>query len=403
MAPAEDDPRPVRVYRCPTMTPRALIARVRQLDPLRRDLVVGIALGVEMQVEALFVPEDRLAVHALLVLLTVAVALRRRFPVVTFVLAMVPFVVVQALGQTVTEHLFSPLFVSIFMSYSVAANSDSRWFWLAPPVAFGSGILGVSLDDYEDSAVLADFLWLGLVFVTAPMVTGRLLRNRSRLQRALREKARRLEREREQEAQRAVADERTRIAGDLHDIVAHALTEMTLQATAAGRLATRDADRARAAFEAVEDRGRDALGELRRLLGVLRHEDEEIALAPQPSLRHLDALVRRAGAAGLPVGVSVEGDAAELPAGIDVTGYRVVQEALRGALDAHGAGRAEVRVRYRRANVELEVVDDGRLLGHGPPLGLRERVALYGGELSSAPRRDGGHVVRARLPREVPA
>ena len=385
------------------MTPSALLARLRALSPLHRDLVAGIVVGVEMQIEALFVPEHRLVVHGLVLLLAGCVALRRRFPLTTFVLAMVPFVVVQSFGEDVLDHLFSPLFACLFMSYSVAANSDSRAFWAAPPIAFAAGVLGISLDDYEDEIILGDFLWLGLVFVAAPMVTGRLVRNRSRLQRALREKAARLEREREEEAARAVADERTRIAGDLHDIVAHALTEMTLQATAAGRLATRDPARARAAFESVEDRGRDALGELRRLLGVLRHEDEEIALAPQPSLRHLDALVRRATAAGLPVEVSIEGDVADLPAGIDVTGYRVVQQALNGALQEHGAGRAHVRVRYGRSTVELEVADDGRLLGDRAATGLRERVALYGGELSSTPRRDGGHVVRARLPREVPA
>ena len=364
--------------------------------------MLGALAGAEMQVEALLVPEDQLAVHLLLGLLAVCVALRRRFPLTSFAFAMVPFVAVQGLGRGVTDNIYLGLFMCIFMAYSVAANSDSRWWWLAAPYAFGSGLLAISIDDYQD-AVLGDFAWLALVFVAAPMVAGRLIRNRSHLQRALREKAARLEREREQAAEQAVVDERTRIAGDLHDIVAHALTEMTLQASAAGRLASRDPERARRAFEAVEDRGRDALGELRRLLGVLRHEDEDIALSPQPSLRHLDALVRRAGAAGLPVSLDVEGEVPELPAGIDVTGYRVVQEALNRALREHAAGRAEVHVRYGRAGVELEVCDDGRLLGAEPPLGLRERVALYGGELGSAPRRDGGHVMRARLPREVPA
>jgi signal transduction histidine kinase len=384
------------------MSPRDAIGRIRSLDPLRLDLVVGVLVGVELQVEALFLPEHRLAMHGLLLVLALAVAFRRRWPFPAFVAAMVPFVAAQALGRDVVENIYLPLFLCLFMCYSVAANSGSRWWWLAVPVALGAGVMASALDDYPDT-VIGDVLWLGLVFVAAPMVTGRLLRNRSRLQRALHDKARRLEREREQAAERAVIDERTRIAGELHDIVAHALTEMTVQATAAGRLATRRPEAAREAFGAVEERGRDALGELRRLLGVLRHEDEEIALAPQPSLRHLDALARRAGAAGLPVEVTVEGEVTELPAGIDVTGYRVVQEALNAALRGHAAGRATVRVRYAATSVEVEVDDDGRLVGEGPPLGLRERVALYGGELSAAPRRDGGHLGRARLPREVPA
>src|SRR5829696_2201930 len=187
-----------------------------------------------MQLEALLiVPEKKLATSALLLLLAACIALRRRFPFTAFVLAMVPFVAVQALGRDVTDNVFTALFACIFMAYSVAANTDGWRFWLAPPIAFGSGLLAISLDDYEGT-VAGDFLWLGLIFVAAPMIGGRLVRNRSELQRALREKAERLERERRDEADRAVADERTRIAGDLHDIVAHALTEMTLQASAAG-------------------------------------------------------------------------------------------------------------------------------------------------------------------------
>ncbi len=385
----------------PTVTAPSLLSRVRALSPTQRDALLGALVVVEMQVESLFVAEHRVLVHLSLLVLGLCVAFRRRFPVTSFVVAMVPFVVVQALGQAVTDYLYLPLFVSVFMAYSIAANAPSPQFWVGPPVGLGAGLLAAALDDFDDPLVGAT-LWIGLVFVAAPTVAGRLIRNRSQLQRALREKAERVERERAAAAQRAVLDERTRIAGDLHDIVAHALTEMTLQATAAGRLATRDPERAAGAFAAVEDRGRDALGELRRLLGVLRHADEEIALAPQPSLRHLESLVRRAGAAGLPVDLAVEGEEAELPAGIDVTAYRVVQEALRTALNERGAARATVRVGYAATGIELVVEDDGRRFGYEPPLGLHERVALYGGELHAAPRRDGGHVVRARLPREVP-
>jgi signal transduction histidine kinase len=385
------------------MSPRAWTERLRRLGPLRRDALVAAVLGVEMQLEALFVPEDRLAVHALLLLLAGCLALRRRFPLATLALTMAPFVGVQALGQEVTDRLFVALFVCIFMSYSAAANLDGRAFWAAPPIALAGGFVAIALDDY-DSSGLADVLWIALAFVTAPMVAGRLIRNRSRLQRALREKAARLERERAQEAERAVADERARIAGELHDLVAHALTEMTVQASVAARLAERRPERAEQAFAAVEGRGREALGELRRLLGVLRREDEELALAPQPSLRHVEALARRAEAAGLPVDLTVDGPPSDLPAGVDVTGYRVVQEALNRALRDHAAGHADVRVRYAADAVEVEVVDDGRAGGDAAaPLGLRERVALYGGELTAGAARDGGHLVRARLPREVAA
>ena len=392
-----------RSYARRTLSPRALLARLRALDPHRLDLLLAVVVGVEMQVEASFVGEHQLTVRVMMGALTVAVALRRRFPFAAFVAALVPFVVVQGLGRTVTDELYLALFLVLFMNYSVAANAGDRAFRFAPPIAFAAGILAGALDDYAEEQLLADLLWLTLAFIAGPMVAGRLVRSRTGLQRALRAKAEHLERERRQRADRAVLDERTRIAGELHDIVAHALTEMTLQATAAGRLAERDPERAREAFGAVEGRGREALGELRRLLGVLRRDDEELALAPQPSMRHLDALVRRARSAGLPVELTVDGEPAELPAGIDVTGYRVVQEALNGALNDHGAEHAAVRVSYGPDVVALEVDDDGSGTESAPLLGLRERVALYGGELQAAPRRDGGHLVRARLPREVRA
>jgi signal transduction histidine kinase len=146
----------------------------------------------------------------------------------------------------------------------------------------------------------------------------------------------------------------------------------------------------------VEQTGRDALAEIRRLLGVLRREDDELALAPQPTLAHVTDLVRRARAAGLPVALRVEGDVAALSAGADLTAYRVVQEALAGAMRAGGAAGAAVTVRYAADAVELEVVDDGS--ARPAPMGIAERVALYGGELSTAGARGGGRALRARLP-----
>ncbi len=185
-------------------------------------------------------------------------------------------------------------------------------------------------------------------------------------------------------------------------MVAHALSAMVVQAAGARRLAERDPARAADAFQAVESSGREALTEIRRLLGVLRRDDEELALAPQPSLRHVGSLVRKIQAAGLPVELGIEGEARELPIGVDLTAYRVVQEALGGALEHGHAGRARVLVRYGADHVELEVDDDGGA-PERPLLGIRERVALSGGQLRAGVRRDGGHVVRARLPLGGPA
>ena len=138
--------------------------------------------------------------------------------------------------------------------------------------------------------------------------------------------------------------------------------------------------------------------EIRRLLGVLRRDDDEIALAPQPSLRHLASLVRRVEAAGLPIALRVEGDERPLPPGVDLTAYRLVQEALGGALEQGSAGRAQVLVRYRPDGVDLEVTDDGTAGDVRALSGVRERVSLYGGQLHAGRRRAGGHAVRAKLP-----
>jgi signal transduction histidine kinase len=173
---------------------------------------------------------------------------------------------------------------------------------------------------------------------------------------------------------------------------------MTVQATGARRLTLTRPALARDAFGAIETAGREALDELRRLLGVLRREDAELTLAPQPSLRHARSLARRTTAAGLPVSLRVEGEERELPAGLDVTAYRVIQDALGAALEHGGAGRAEVWLRFAPDTLEILVRDDGPANEARPLMGIRERVVLHGGRLSAIPRRSGGHAVRATLP-----
>jgi signal transduction histidine kinase len=176
------------------------------------------------------------------------------------------------------------------------------------------------------------------------------------------------------------------------------MSAMVVQAGGARRLTVKDPERARAAFAAVEDTGREALTEIRRLLGVLRHQDDEIALAPQPSLRHLGALVQRARSAGLPVDLEIDGDERPLPPGVDLTAYRLVQSALDGAVEQGAAGHADVVVRYRPDGIDVEVLDDGTADAQRTLAGVRERVSLYGGQMHAGRRRSGGHAVRAKLP-----
>ena len=217
------------------------------------------------------------------------------------------------------------------------------------------------------------------------------------------ERAARAEREREEGARAAVAEERARIARELHDVVGHSVSVMTVQASGVRRLLRPDQQREREALLVVERTGREALAEMRRMVGVVRRPEEAPALAPQPSLEHLSRLVEQAREAGLPVDLRIEGDSVQLPAGVDLTAYRLVQEGLTNALKHAGATRAEVLVHYGDGQIELTVSDDGRGVGSGDGgghglVGMRERISVYGGELDAGPRPEGGYRLRARLP-----
>ncbi|WP_245985102.1 sensor histidine kinase [Streptomyces tateyamensis] len=255
-----------------------------------------------------------------------------------------------------------------------------------------------------------------------------LRRERRARQRALGDRGWLLERERESVARAAVATERARIARELHDIVTHNVSLMVVQASAAREVMAILPDEAAAALRAVEGAGRDTMTELRHLLGLLapaqdgsaeepdQTDDEPIAdeLTPQPGLDRLGALVDRVSFAGVPVEVRIVGEQRRLPAGVDVTAYRIVQEALTNAMRHGDGGRAEVTVRYADTSLRVEVLTTGAsvLTGDAPPgpsansgagrglMGLRERVAVYGGDLDARRRLGGGYRVRARLPLE---
>ena len=217
------------------------------------------------------------------------------------------------------------------------------------------------------------------------------------------ERADRLEREREEQARLAVAEERARIARELHDIVGHSVSVMTVQAAGVRSLLKPEQEREREALLIIEQTGREALAEMRRMVDVLRRPEEAPALAPQPSLGHVDRLVSQARDAGLPVELRIEGDPVQLSAGVDLTAYRLVQEGLTNAIKHARAGHAEVVVRYSNRNVELTVSDDGSGDGDGEKggnglVGMRERVSVYGGELDAGPRPEGGYRLHATLP-----
>ena len=244
-----------------------------------------------------------------------------------------------------------------------------------------------------------------IIFATVWLIGDNLQTRRANVA-ALRERAERAEQTRAAEAQRAVAEERTRIARELHDVVAHSMSVMLVQTGAARRVLDTDPAQATAALEAVEATGRDAMKEMRRLLGVLREDTAPSTLAPQPSLDGLEALAQQFTEAGLDVTLEVEGTERTLPAGVELSAYRIVQEALTNALKHAGPGvSVVVKVRAAGDDLEVQVVDDGRGAaaqgngsgGHGV-LGMRERADVCGGELVAGPRAGGGFEVRARLP-----
>lgn len=246
--------------------------------------------------------------------------------------------------------------------------------------------------------------WFFIPFIFTLFWTGGfLLGGKLRQVEEAEERAARLEHEREQRALAAVAEERARIARELHDIVGHSVSVMTVQASAVRRLLRDDQEREREALLTVEETGRAALAEMRRLVGVLRRPEDSPALVPQPSLEHVARLVEQTREAGLPTQLRVEGEAETLPQGIDLTAYRLVQEGLTNALKHANATSAEVVVRYHNGTVELVVRDNGTGDGEGGGsghglVGMRERVAVWGGELSAGPQPGGGFELRARLP-----
>ena len=279
---------------------------------------------------------------------------------------------------------------------------------LRDPLKAGVGLIivvvGIVVVVYNIPGPLpvGDFVFIPLRFVVA-WVAGYALRERAEQAEAAEERAAQAEREREAVARVAVAEERARIARELHDIVAHAVSVMVLQVGAVRHRLPDALAEDRDALRGVERAGRTALGEMRRLLAAMRSDGDEAELLPQPGLDGLDSLLGEIGRAGLPVELHVDGTPVPLPRGVDLSAYRIVQEGLTNALKHAHASDADVTVRYRPDELEVEVRDNGEGsskgdgLGHGL-VGVRERVKIYGGEMTASTAPEGGFVLSTRLP-----
>ncbi|HVX44631.1 MAG TPA: sensor histidine kinase [Mycobacteriales bacterium] len=302
-------------------------------------------------------------------------------------------------------HLADLGFVAFLICiYSVARYRAPRPALAAAAGSLATGLITTFTEGAGGKTATASFL---TVMVAIAFVVGRNVRTRQAYLEALEERARRAEAERETTARTAVMDERRRIARELHDLVAHHVSVMRVLAEGSRRLMHRDPDRAAEALGQIDGLGREALQEMRRILDVLRSDDEpdESPTEPNPGTATLEALAEQVSRAGLPVHLEVIGERRPLSAGADLSAFRIVQEALTNTLKHGGPyARARVEVRYGTRRLEIDVEDDGRGAsahgtdgGHGL-LGMRERVGVYGGELTVGPRSGGGFIVHATLP-----
>jgi len=355
-----------------------------------------------MSVAPLARPRGTLILGCALVLLhTLSLVARRRFPGTVLAL-----VVGSGLAFAALDLPPDLLGVAILVAvYSVAAYGD-RWVELAGLVVAELGLAAVQLTPGRTGVRT---LVGNLGGVAAAWLLGHFAHNYRAYAARLEERTTELEQARDELARRAVADERLRLARELHDVVAHAMSVIAVQSGVGAHIATTQPKEARRSLAAIEATSRAALEELRRLLGVLRQEDEpQGALAPVPGLADLDSLLAEVGKAGLAVKLQINGTRPPLPAGVDLSAYRIVQEALTNVVKHAGPAHAQVMVGYHDHDVTLEVTDDGRGAvtsasdgrvgtGHGL-IGMRERVQVFGGDLQTGPRPGGGFRVAARLP-----
>jgi signal transduction histidine kinase len=360
---------------------------LRRVAPARSDAALALALVALSQIEVWHygVGGGHAAGAATQAFAALLVAWRSRFPLG----ASIGVIAAAFVGAAITAEQGSVTLAVelIILFYTLGTLPDRRR--ALGGLAFGL-VAGVAM---TDDGSLNTYLAIFLTAFVVPWLVG-TLRLRQR-------RARELEEQREQATRLAVAEERARLARELHDVVSHDVGMIVVQAGAGDVLLAEQPERAREALRAIESGGRHALVELRRLLGLLR-TDGEASLAPQPTLARLDELVARVREVGLQVAVRLEGSVAPLEAALDLTAYRIVQEGLTNVLKHAGPCQVRVTVRYLADAIEIEVADTGR----GPAgrsggyglLGLGERVALLGGALETGAAEGGGYVVRARLP-----
>ncbi|MGH8886871.1 MAG: sensor histidine kinase [Egibacteraceae bacterium] len=370
-------------------------ARLRRLRPLLADAGLALALAALVLTVLVDVSGTRARISFWILLLSTLLLVFRRYHPLWILAATVGADVVATFGLG-SGFVRGTADVAL---YTVAAHCDRRTAIRAGLAAGLSLVVTILFAESFQPGPTVRVLLLRLPLDAAAWAFGAYVGE-------LRATSTRLQRERESEMRRALAEEQARIARELHDVIAHNVSVMVVQAAAARDVFDLDPARARGALGAIEATGRRAMVEIRRLLGAVQPDDGEPAvLAPQPGLSQLDTLIRQVRAAGLPVEVVIHGEPFELPSGVDLSAYRIVQEALTNTLKHAHASSASIAVRYREGEFALEVRDNGVGAatksngGQGRGIiGMRERVALFGGSLEAGPKADRGFEVRARFP-----
>ena len=331
----------------------------------------------------------------------VGLALRRVTPLVAFVLSMGSIELIGELAPGF-DNDSAALVITFFVAlYSVGRHTAGIERWVGVGLVLVSAVMFVLGETRSpDTGDLA----FGAVFVGAPWLAGLTLRIRHDREHTWRARNEALRAEQDEREKRAVAAERSRIARELHDVVSHAIAVTVLQARGARRMLGSDEQSVRRALDAIDHTNTQALGDMRRLLALLRDTEDNPLGAPQPTLDQIPSLVDQVRESGLPVDLRVEGTADDVPPGVELSAYRIVQEALTNVIKHAGDGAsAAVDLRYGGEALELSVTDDGRgpngstQAGHGL-VGIRERVAVVGGHVEARPGAHGGFTVEVRLP-----
>jgi signal transduction histidine kinase len=367
------------------------------------DVVPAVVLGVVVEVLVVLGTIDEgppLFIGACAAAMAGSLAWRRRYPLaVTAVVSAA--VVLQAVVAEPATSIWS-LVVLLVVGFSAGAYATPRSSVIAGALLVAAAYVTTWLDP---TSGLGDRLFTAPILAGGPWLAGRLVQRHRVQARRLDAQNVELETRRAEDLRTATQQERARIARELHDVVAHGISVMVVQAGAAGLVIEAEPAAAREALEQIRSTGKTALVEMRRLLGVLRTDEQGLALTPQPGVDDVPALLGSLRATGLDVVPTVEGEPVPLSPGQDLTVYRIVQEALTNALKHSSATTAELTTTYEEATVQVRVRDRGALVadvpagGHGL-IGMRERIALYGGTLAAGPVEGGGWQVLARLPVE---